>query len=143
MTAPTHVRAVGGPSDAVQGLRRRGRALYATGAASLAGAGVALVAATDTSLVVLLIFAVLPDVAILGGLRRGLAPGQLHPRAVPLYNALHRLAMPAAIAAVGVFAGPRWFTAAAGWAFHICFDHAVGLGLRTPDGFVRNQEPTR
>ena len=91
----------------------------------------------------LLIFAVLPDVAIVGGLDRNLAPGQLHPRAVPLYNALHGFATPAVIAAVGVFAGPAWLTAAVGWAFHIYFDRAVGLGLRTPSGFLRTQEPTR
>jgi hypothetical protein len=140
MTAPG---AVVNTPEAVRASPRRARALYAAGAAPFAGAGVALVAVRDTSLVVLLIFAVLPDVAIVGGLGRNLAPGQLHPRAVPLYNALHRFATPAVIAAVGVFAGPAWVTAAVGWAFHICFDHAVGLGLRTPSGFLRNQEPTQ
>jgi hypothetical protein len=103
MTAPG---AVVNPAEAVRASPRRAGALYAAGAASFAGAGVALVAATDTSLVVLLIFAVLPDVAIVGGLGRHLAPGQLHPRAVPLYNTLHRFATPEVIAAVGVFAGP-------------------------------------
>jgi hypothetical protein len=139
MTAPG---AVVNPPEGVRASPRRARALYAAGAASFAGAGAALVAVRDTSLVVLLIFAVLPDVAIVGGLGRTL-PGQLHPRAVPLYNALHRFATPAVIVAVGVFAGPAWVTAAVGWALHICFDRAVGLGLRTPSGFLRNQEPTR
>ena len=31
-----------------------------------------------------------PDLAVLYGIAPGLARGQLHPRAVPLYNALHR-----------------------------------------------------
>jgi hypothetical protein len=32
-----------------------------------------------------------PDLALLLGAGGGLARGQLHPRAVPLYNALHRI----------------------------------------------------
>jgi hypothetical protein len=49
--------AVLNPPEAVRVWRRRARALYAAGAASFAGAGVALVAVRDTSLVVLLISA--------------------------------------------------------------------------------------
>ena len=80
-----------------------------------------------------------PDLALLLGIGRDLAPGQLHPRAVPLYNALHHPAGPLALAAVvalGLLATP-WLATAGAWAVHIAIDRAVGYGLRTPEGFQR------
>src|SRR4051812_33395977 len=38
-----------------------------------------------------------PDLALFAGIAPGLAKGQLHPRAVPLYNALHRFWGPLAL----------------------------------------------
>jgi hypothetical protein len=83
--------------------------------------------------------ALTPDVALLLGVGRGLAKGQLHPRAVGLYNALHRLWGPLLLAALALFSLiPAMFAIGAlVWAFHIAFDRALGYGLRTRDGFQR------
>jgi Domain of unknown function (DUF4260) len=84
-------------------------------------------------------FGALPDLALLLGAGRGLAPGQLHPRAVGLYNALHRAWGPlllASLAAAGVL-GTGFLVGALAWALHIAIDRVAGYGLRTPDGFQR------
>jgi hypothetical protein len=80
-----------------------------------------------------------PDVALLLGIGAGLARGQLHPRAVPLYNALHRFWGPLALGVVTLAAGlPRGYVVGAlAWALHIAVDRSVGYGLRTRDGFQR------
>src|SRR5262245_3085241 len=80
-------------------------------------------------------FLVLPDVALLLGMGRGLERGRLHPRAVPLYNALHRLAGPVALGIASVCLGPEWLAGALAWAAHIFIDRSVGYGLRTRDGY--------
>jgi hypothetical protein len=84
-------------------------------------------------------FGALPDLALLLGAGRGLAPGQLHPRAVALYNALHRAWGPlllAALVAAGVL-GTGFLVGALAWGLHIAIDRVAGYGLRTPDGFQR------
>src|SRR5688572_11794484 len=60
-----------------------------------------------------LAFLLAPDVALLLGAAPGLARGQLHPRAVPLYNALHTFVGPLlfGIAAL-LWLGPPWVVAA-------------------------------
>ena len=80
-----------------------------------------------------------PDVAVLYGMAPGLARGQLHPRAVPLHNALHRFWGPLALLLAAIAAGlPVGLVAAAlAWALHVAFDRAIGLRLRSPDGFQR------
>jgi len=85
-------------------------------------------------------FLIGPDLALSFGVGRGLAKGQLHPRAVPLYNALHRLWGPAALVAFTALAGLSrgYLVGAAAWALHIALDRTVGYGLRTRDGFQRN-----
>jgi hypothetical protein len=83
--------------------------------------------------------ALMPDLGLLAGTGRGLERGQLAPRAVPLYNALHRLIGPIVLAALvltGVLPAV-WLSAALGWALHISIDRAVGYGLRDADGFQR------
>ena len=85
-------------------------------------------------------FALMPDLGLLAGIDRNLEKGQLAPRAVPIYNALHRLIGPLALAAL-VLSGvlpPVWLSAAFGWALHIGIDRAVGYGLRGSDGFQRS-----
>jgi hypothetical protein len=84
------------------------------------------------------IFAVGPDLALLAGYDPHLAKGQLHLRAVPLYNALHSLVGPAllAIAALLVL-GDAWLVASLAWGLHIGVDRCVGYGFRTRDGFQR------
>src|SRR4051812_13089594 len=78
-----------------------------------------------------------PDLALLLGAGSGLAQGQLHPRAVPVYNAVHRLAGPAALVVLGLLAGPGWLVAGLAWGVHVALDRSVGYGLRTPEGFQR------
>jgi hypothetical protein len=85
-------------------------------------------------------FALMPDLGLMAGAARGLEKGQLAPRAVPIYNALHRFAGPAVIALLA-FAGVLpavWLSAALGWALHIAIDRTVGYGLRDSDGFQRS-----
>ncbi|MEA2249332.1 MAG: hypothetical protein QOH46_3861 [Solirubrobacteraceae bacterium] len=80
-----------------------------------------------------------PDLALLLGGGAGLVPGQLHARAVPLYNALHRFSGPVALlaaASLGLLGG-AWLIAGLAWAAHVALDRAVGYGLRTEDGFQR------
>jgi hypothetical protein len=83
-------------------------------------------------------FAIAPDLALFVGVAPGLARGQFHPRAVPLYNALHHVAGPTllGIAALLVLGVP-WLAGALAWAVHIAIDRAVGYGPRTPEGFQR------
>ena len=84
-------------------------------------------------------FGAAPDLALLLGAGRGLAPGQLHPRAVGLYNLLHRVWGPlllAALVAAGVL-GTGFLVGALAWGLHIAIDRVAGYGLRTPDGFQR------
>lgn len=107
---------------------------------ALLGASIAVVATTDASWWWVAATAMAPDVALLLGFGRGLAPGQLHRRAVPLYNALHHPAGPmvlGALALLGVVgAGPA--AAALAWGFHIAMDRAAGYGPRTRDGLQRS-----
>ncbi|MGH3016574.1 MAG: DUF4260 family protein, partial [Gaiellaceae bacterium] len=84
-------------------------------------------------------FGAAPDLALLLGAGAGLAQGQLHPRAVGIYNALHRVWGPlllAALVAAGVL-GTGFLVGALAWGLHIAIDRVAGYGLRTPDGFGR------
>ena len=84
-------------------------------------------------------FGAMPDIALLAGVGTGLAKGQLHQRAVPLYNALHRFAGPLAMAIAAVAFLPQgFFVGALAWGLHIAIDRVAGYGLRTPDGFQRS-----
>jgi hypothetical protein len=80
-----------------------------------------------------------PDLALVLGAGRGLARGQLHPRAVLLYNALHRFWGPVGLLVVVLAAGLQvgYLVGALAWALHIAVDRTVGYGLRTPDGLQR------
>jgi len=95
------------------------------------------VAATDTSWWLVVVFLLGPDIALFLGVGSGLEKGQLHPRAVPLYNALHRYWPPATLALASIVLPEGWLAAALAWALHISLDRAIGYGLRTPEGFQR------
>ena len=89
------------------------------------------------------IVALAPDVPLLAGGGRGLQRGQLHPRAVPFYNATHGLVGPLAVTVIG--AGTLLATGQTGvlvagtaWLAHVCLDRACGFGLRDRSGFVRS-----
>lgn len=85
-------------------------------------------------------FGAMPDVALFLGFAPGLEKGRLHPRAVPLYNALHRFAGPAALGALAIAAGlpTGYLVGALAWALHIAVDRVCGYGLRTSDGYQRS-----
>jgi hypothetical protein len=86
----------------------------------------------------LVVFAMAPDIALLVGMSSGLQRGQLHPRAVPIYNAVHRFWAPAVLVAVTLLVRrPDWLVAGLAWSAHIAFDRSLGFGLRTPEGFQR------
>ncbi len=58
---------------------------------------------------------------------------------MPLHNALHRFWGPFGLIIVAVAGGlsRAWAAAGIAWAFHVAFDRAIGLRLRSPDGFQR------
>ncbi|WP_406168273.1 DUF4260 family protein [Streptomyces sp. NBC_00996] len=89
-----------------------------------------------------LAFFVLPDLTFLVALDDAprMAKGQLPPRAVPYYNALHRALVPLALIGLYTVGPVAWapaFAALCGWLAHISYDRAFGYGLRTKEGFQR------
>ena len=113
------------------------RIAYAALTAVLVAALALEVAATDTPWWLVVVFLLGPDIALFVGIGSGLEKGQLHPRAVPLYNALHRYWGPAALALASIVLPEGWLAAALAWALHVSVDRTVGYGLRTPEGFQR------
>jgi Domain of unknown function (DUF4260) len=113
------------------------RIAYAALTAVLIAALALEVAATDTPWWLVVVFLLGPDIALFLGIGSGLEKGQLHPRAVPLYNALHRYWGPAALALASIVLPEGWLAAALAWALHVSVDRTVGYGLRTPEGFQR------
>jgi hypothetical protein len=118
---------------------RARRIAYGIAAVALAGSAVGAWLVTGTGGWQLAAFAMGADIALLAGFGTGLERGQLHPRAVPLYNTLHRMAGPVALtglAASGVV--PAGFLAGGLiWGAHIAMDRSLGYGLRTRDGHQR------
>ncbi|KUO13080.1 DUF4260 family protein [Streptomyces sp. DSM 15324] len=93
-------------------------------------------------------FFIAPDLTFLVAVDEAprMAKGQLPPRAVPYYNALHRALVPFALLvayAVGPVAWPPFFAALCGWLAHISYDRAFGYGLRTKEGFQRGTDHER
>jgi Domain of unknown function (DUF4260) len=86
------------------------------------------------------VFAIAPDIALFFGAGTGLAKGQLHPRAVGLYNALHRFWGPLALGtlAIASLIPGEYLIGALTWGFHIALDRTLGYGLRSRDGFQRS-----
>jgi Domain of unknown function (DUF4260) len=107
------------------------RLAYAALSAALLTASILLMS-RDGAAWQFFVFGAAPDLALFAGIGAGLAKGQLHPRAVPLYNALHRFPGPIILAFV-----PGFLLAALAWALHIAIDRTVGYGLRGADGFQR------
>jgi hypothetical protein len=104
-------------------------ALYANAIAADHGLGLAPV----------LLFGIVPHLTVLVGIGQSHARGQLAPRAVPLFNAMHYPALPLAllgVAAVGILP-TFWLAGALAWLGHIVIGRALGDGLRTADGWQR------
>jgi hypothetical protein len=93
------------------------------------------------------IFALAPDLPLIFGGGPALQPGQLNPKAVPFYNATHRLAGPvlltlAALISIGLGSsnGRAFLAGGLVWTAHILLDRGLGYGLRTAEGFQRGHE---
>ena len=85
----------------------------------------------------LLLFGIVPHLPALRGIGQPTARGQLAPRAVPLFNAMHHPAVPLAllgIAATG-FLPAVWLVGALAWLSHVVIDWGLGDGLRSADGY--------
>ena len=121
------------------------RAGYAVGGV-IAG-GLAIVIASRSgqpARICALTFLLLPDVPFVLGLRPSIVSGQLHPGMVPAYNATHRVAGAVILcAAASALLSPALGAAGLAWLTHICFDRAVGFGLRDRDGWLRSRPPAR
>ena len=115
------------------------RLLYAALGLLTLGAAIVVVATRHAAWWPLVVFAIAPDITLLfGSFGRSLQRGQLDPRAVPFYNAVHRVWAPAALTVVALVAGSAaWVAAGLAWSAHIGFDRGLGFGLRTPEGFQR------
>ena len=116
------------------------RLAFAVLAPLLLTATVAVAIAQGTGYWQIAAFGLGPDIALFAGIGSGLERGQLHPRAVPLYNALHTMWLPIVLAAAALLGivSTAYLVGAFAWAFHISLDRAVGYGLRTRDGFQRS-----
>jgi hypothetical protein len=118
--------------------RTTSRPAYAALAAALLAVAAYVLLEQGTGWWQFFAFGAMPDIALFVGIGSGLTKGQLHPRAVPLYNALHRFAGPLVLAAVAAaFLPTGYLVGALAWALHIAIDRVAGYGLRTPDGFQR------
>jgi hypothetical protein len=103
------------------------------------GFAIAAVVTQHASWWQLVVFAIAPDLSFLAGMSGGLARGQLHPRAVPIYNAVHRYWAPVVLVVVTLLVhSPGWLAAGLAWTAHISFDRSLGFGLRTKEGFQRS-----
>jgi hypothetical protein len=86
-----------------------------------------------------LLFAVLPDAALIGAFAE---QGRLKPSRVRFYNLMHAPILAIALAAAGaiplLLPARPWGLALAGlaWTAHIAADRAFGYGLRAPDGSI-------
>ena len=115
------------------------RSAYGALAGVLLAAAVFVLVDRDTGWWQFFAFGAMPDIALFVGIGAGLAKGQLHPRAVPLYNALHRFAGPIAFGILAAaFLPAGYLVGALAWGLHIAVDRVAGYGLRTPDGFQRD-----
>ena len=111
---------------------------YAAAGFIATGIAIAVVVTQHASWWPLVVFAIAPDLSFLAGMAGGLERGQLHPRAVPIYNAVHRYWAPVVLVAITLLLqSPAWLAAGLAWIAHISFDRSLGFGLRTPQGFQR------
>src|SRR6266704_735267 len=116
------------------------RLAYALLGFATAALGIWVVVTQHASWWQLIVFAIAPDVTLLFGFHQGLQRGQLDPRAVPAYNAVHRFWAPAVLVVVAfVLNSTPWVAAGLAWCAHISFDRSLGFGLRTAQGFQRER----
>jgi hypothetical protein len=117
---------------------RSGRIAYAGLGVLVTFLAIGIVIEQHSSWWQLLVFAIAPDISLLLGMSPGVQRGQLHPRAVPFYNAVHRFWAPAVLTLITfVLHEYGWTAGGLAWIAHIAFDRSLGFGLRTPEGFQR------
>jgi hypothetical protein len=118
--------------------RRLAYLALALGAGALT-ADIVIRARFGAALALAIFCAVAPDLTMLNGFRSHSQRGQLSPRAVPFYNAVHRVWGPLALIAVYLVAvhEPALLAGALAWLTHIAVDRTVGFGLRDQAGFQR------
>lgn len=89
-----------------------------------------------------LAFGLMPDISLLYGMSPSLNKGQIHPRAVPLYNILHSAGGPLVTILAGLSGpAPGWMLVAGlAWLAHVAFDRAIGYGLRDKNGYVKGKK---
>jgi len=118
------------------------RVAYGVGAVVLLGLAIAVFASVEAGWWVFPVFAIGPDLAFLAGIGQtgSLERGQMPARAVPFYNAFHRIWGPLVVGLLAAAGGlpPAMLVGALVWGFHVFFDRALGYGLRTRDGFQRS-----
>jgi amino acid transporter len=113
------------------------------GLLALAAAIAVAVVGSGWSVAALVAMLLAPDVPLLFGMGHGIERGRLAPRAVPYYNAVHRLVGPVFLVSVAVVMAvvstPQWTLVAASlaWLAHVMVDRGVGYGLRGKDGWQR------
>lgn len=93
---------------------------------------------------VIIVFAILPDIALIGAFAE---QGLLRPSRVRFYNLLHTPWIPLVVIAVsflpwpslgwGLRGGHEIFLAGVAWLMHIAVDRALGYGRREADGSIR------
>jgi hypothetical protein len=116
----------------------------------VAGLGLAVLAnmlAADhgPGIIPVLLFGIVPHLTVLLGIGQPHARGQLAPRAVPLFNAMHQPALPLVLlglALAGILS-TFWLVGALAWLGHIVVDLGFGDGLRTADGWRRRRWMSR
>jgi Domain of unknown function (DUF4260) len=118
--------------------RRLAYLALALGAGALTVVSV-IQAGFGTALALAIFCAVAPDLTMLIGFRAHSERGQLSPRAVPFYNAVHRVWGPLALIAVYLVAVHELalLAGALAWLSHIAVDRTLGFGLRDHTGFQR------
>src|SRR5437868_10109006 len=92
------------------------RLAYALLGFAAAALGIAVVVTQHASWWQLAVFAIAPDVTLLFGFHGGLQRGQLDPRAVPFYNAVHRFWAPVVpVVFAFAFHADAWTAAGLAW----------------------------
>jgi hypothetical protein len=102
---------------------------------------------------VVVVFAILPDVALIGAEHPGGLRRYLNPSRVRFYNVAHSLWLPAVPIAAsflplppfgwGLRSGLELFLAGLAWMAHIALDRSFGYGPRAADGSIKTRPFTR